>query len=216
MSFLLISPPVTKPGEPPAGLAKLSSALAHHGIACRLLDANLEGLLHLMGQSGAAADTWSRRALKHLPASLAALRTRATVKSFDGYTRAVSDTNRVLAVASRCYGARVSLADYHDARLSPVRSADLLQAAGHPEQNAFYTYFSSRLSGLLDAESFSVIGLSLNFLSQALTTFAMIGFLRRQRCRVKLVLGGGLITSWMRRPGFKNPFAGLVDLLIDG
>jgi radical SAM superfamily enzyme YgiQ (UPF0313 family) len=44
----------------------------------------------------------------------------------------------------------------------------------------------------------------------------MIGFLRQAFPGVKLVLGGGLVTSWMRRPHWKNPFNGLVDHLVVG
>jgi radical SAM superfamily enzyme YgiQ (UPF0313 family) len=56
----------------------------------------------------------------------------------------------------------------------------------------------------------------MNYLSQALSTFAMIGFLRRECPGVKLILGGGLVTSWMRRPHWQNPFEGLVDHLVAG
>jgi radical SAM superfamily enzyme YgiQ (UPF0313 family) len=44
----------------------------------------------------------------------------------------------------------------------------------------------------------------------------MIGFLRRECPRVKLILGGGLVTSWMRRPHWQNPFKDLVDHLVAG
>jgi radical SAM superfamily enzyme YgiQ (UPF0313 family) len=44
----------------------------------------------------------------------------------------------------------------------------------------------------------------------------MAGFLRREWPEVKLVLGGGLVTSWMRRPGWQDPFKGLVDHLVAG
>jgi len=44
----------------------------------------------------------------------------------------------------------------------------------------------------------------------------MVGFLRREWPGIKLVLGGGLVTSWMRRPHWKNPFNGLVDHLVPG
>jgi radical SAM superfamily enzyme YgiQ (UPF0313 family) len=44
----------------------------------------------------------------------------------------------------------------------------------------------------------------------------MLGFLRSEYPEVKLVLGGGLVTSWMSRPDWRNPFAGLVDNLIEG
>jgi radical SAM superfamily enzyme YgiQ (UPF0313 family) len=44
----------------------------------------------------------------------------------------------------------------------------------------------------------------------------MIGFLKQEWTGVKLVLGGGLVTSWMRRPHWQNPFKGLVDHLVAG
>ncbi len=60
------------------------------------------------------------------------------------------------------------------------------------------------------------MGISLNYLSQALSTFAIVGFLRSKFPKVAIVLGGGLVTSWMRRPGWKDPFLGLVDHLVAG
>ncbi|HEY6009688.1 MAG TPA: radical SAM protein [Geobacteraceae bacterium] len=212
--MLLIHPPVAKPSEPPAGIARLAGALRAHGIPCRLLDANLEGLLWLLGEPPAAADTWTLRAAKHRAAHLAALRDSATYRSPDRYRRAVSDLNRLLAVASRPSGATVGLADYGHRRLSPLRSADLLAAAAHPETNPFHPWFAQRLPQLLDG--IRTVGLSLTYLSQALTTFAMIGFLRRRHPGLTIVLGGGLVTSWLARPGWHNPFAGLVDQLVAG
>jgi hypothetical protein len=44
----------------------------------------------------------------------------------------------------------------------------------------------------------------------------MVGWLRRHHPHVHIVMGGGLITSWRQIPGLVNPFAGLVDDLIEG
>jgi radical SAM superfamily enzyme YgiQ (UPF0313 family) len=44
----------------------------------------------------------------------------------------------------------------------------------------------------------------------------MIGFLRREFPKIRIVIGGGLVTSWIRRPDWKTPFKGLVDELIAG
>jgi radical SAM superfamily enzyme YgiQ (UPF0313 family) len=44
----------------------------------------------------------------------------------------------------------------------------------------------------------------------------MIGFLRREYPRVKIILGGSLVTSWMTNPQWQNPFSGLVDELVSG
>jgi hypothetical protein len=214
--MLLIHPPVTKPGEPPAGIARLAGALAAHRIPSTLLDANLEGLLYLLGQPFAADDPWSRRASRHRDSNVAALRAPATYGSRGRYGRAVRDLNRVLARASERSGALVSLADYHDASLSPLRSADLLAAAEQPERNPFHPYFSKRLPEVLGKGPGRVIGISLNYLSQALTAFAMIGFIRKAVPGLTLVLGGSLVTSWMKRPGWNDPFAGLVDHCIAG
>ena len=218
--ILLIHPPAAKACETPGGPARLAGSLRRHGVACRVWDANLEGQLRLMeeGRSGAeaATDTWTRRAAKHLAENLAALRSRELYRNPDRYRRAVTDLNRLLAAAARPYGVRLSLADYEDERLSPVQSADLLQAAAAPEANPFYPWFRGRLPEILTETPVLHVGFSLNYLSQALTTFAMIGFLRRAFPEVRIVLGGGLVTSWIRRPDWKTPFMGLVDELIAG
>ena len=46
--MLLIHPPVSKPCEPPAGIARLAGALREHGVSCTLIDANVEGLYFLL------------------------------------------------------------------------------------------------------------------------------------------------------------------------
>ncbi len=211
--MLLIFPPVAKPSEPPAGIAKLAGALRAHGLPCRLLDANIEGLLFLLNRFYAPRDTWTRRAVRQGKNNLTALRDLRTYRSLDRYSRAVSDLSRVLEQAGRDRGIIAGLADYQDEALSPVRSRDLLTAAEHPERSVFHPYFQERLPKVMDA---GTVGISLNYLSQALTAFAMIGFLKKEYPGVKVVLGGGLVTSWVRRPGWRDPFAGLVDHTVAG
>ncbi len=216
--MILIHPPVVKPSEPPAGLAALSGALGAYGLSHTLLDANLEAVLWLLqgASSRPTDDTWTRRALLHLPANLAFLRDWQGYATTARYRKAVSEVNRVLE-KSAPQGAHVSLADYGHDRLIPVKSGDLLHAAGHPEENAFYPYFSARIEALLeDGETHSVIGFSLNYLSQALCAFSMIGFLRLRYPHLRIVLGGGLVTSWMSNAAWNNPFEGLVDHLVSG
>ena len=234
--MLLIFPPVAKPCEPPAGIAKLAGALNAHGVSCEIFDANLEGMLHLLRLPNAASDTWTRRAVKHCSSNIEALRNPDTYRCFDRYSRAVKDVNRVLEASGERYRAAPGLADYRHQALSPVRSADLIHAAAYPEQNPFFPWFSRRLSEFFDGSavqrqgreeklyepahdavsSRGFIGLSLNYLSQALCTFAMIGHIRKTFPECKIVLGGGLVSSWMKNPGWNNPFKGLVDHLIAG
>ncbi|WP_310599608.1 radical SAM protein [Desulfobulbus sp.] len=216
-SILLIHPPVAKPGEPPPGIAALAGCLRRHGIACAQLDANLEGLLFLLDQEPPAADdAWSKRALRHRHANLTALRSPELYRNVDRYQRAVRDLNRALELLARKRPTiHVSLGNYQD-EFDPLASDQLLQAAAHCRRSPFFPWMEARLPPLLEALAPEWIGLSLCYLSQAVCTFALLGFLRDRYPAIKLVLGGGLLSSWMGRPGWNEPFAGLVDRCIQG
>jgi Radical SAM superfamily len=216
--ILLIYPPVAKPSEPPAGIARLSGLLARHGVEHSLLDANLEGLLYLLGRpvpSETVSDVWSRRALRNRGSNLASLREPGLYDNIDRYRRVVKDISRVLDKVSPS-AVSVGLVNYDDRGLSPVNSADLLTAAERPEMNPFYPNFRARLKELFLKDEFQTVGISLNYLSQALSAFSMMGFIRREFPGVKIILGGGLVTSWMKNPEWENPFGGLVDSLVAG
>ncbi|MEA2116005.1 MAG: radical SAM protein, partial [Thermodesulfobacteriota bacterium] len=215
--MLLISPPLVKPCEPPAGIARLAGSLQAAGKKCTIVDASIEGLYFLLrnGQPS-PEDTWSRRALRHLDENLKGLRDPALYTNFSRYQRAVLDVNRVLEQIGKSYRLTLQLANYQDAMLSPLKSADLLQSADSPQANIFFPYFETRLEELLAKTNPSMVGFSLNYLSQALTTFAMIGFLKNRYPALPVVVGGGLITSWIRNPRWKNPFAALIDHLVAG
>lgn len=216
--ILLVHPPVAKPCEPPAGIARLSGALVKHGVEHRLLDANIEGLLHLLKMPlprQNAADTWTRRAFRNREHNLFNMRDAGLYRNLDRYRKTVRDISRVLSEISPP-GTTVGLANYGHDTLSPIKSEDLLTAAERPELDPFYPYFRSRLEGIFSSKEPPVVGISLNFLSQALSAFAMIGFIKRELPRSKLILGGGLVTSWLKKPEWKNPFTGLVDHLVSG
>ncbi|MDQ5988551.1 MAG: hypothetical protein CSYNP_04311 [Syntrophus sp. SKADARSKE-3] len=218
-SIVLVNPPVVRPCEPPAGIALLAGALGQHGIPFRLVDFNREGMLHLLERAPSmaeGADTWTKRALKHRASHLSLLRSGEGYRAIDRYRRAVTDLNRVVEYASRPFGVTAALANYQDPQLSPLRSADLLTAAERPAANAFYPHFHGRLSRIVEEDPPAAIGFSLNYLSQALSTFAMAGFIKRTYPAVKVILGGSLVTSWMRRPDWRSPFGGLIDEMIAG
>ena len=218
--ILLIHPPVVKPCEPPAGIGKLCGVLRGEGVPVSVLDANLEGLLWLLGTSAAAEsppeDRWTARARRNYSSHLDTLRNFSSFRHLSRYRRAVSDLERLLEKADGTGAARIGLGNFRHPVLLPVRSGDLLLAAERPEENPFFPWFGKRLGECLEREAPSFVGFSLNYLSQALTTFAMIGFVRKTHPGVTVVLGGGLVTSWMSRPGWKNPFAGLADHVIAG
>lgn len=214
--MLLINPPVAKPGEAPAGIGRLSGALRAHGITHQLLDASLEGLLFLLREPQAAPDTWTRRAWKNREAHLLSLKHPETYCSPDKYRRAVLDLERVLAKASAKTGAVVGLANYHDTKLTPHKSDDLLLAAEKFRESPFYPYFEQRLATVIHDGGHDLVGVSLNYLSQALPAFSMIGFIKQCFPRVRIILGGGLVTSWMRGIGRNDLFGDLVDKMVAG
>jgi hypothetical protein len=215
-SILLIHPPVAKPSEPPAGVARLAGALRAAGIDCRVYDASLEGLLDLVDRPVDAADTWSRRAFKNRETHLAALRSPALYANQDRYRRAVMDVNRLVGLAGAAAGVRIALADYAHPALAPVRSGDLVMAAATFAENPFFPACSRTLIRLFEEQTPDIVGLSVNFMSQALCALAMIGYIRQQLPQTRIVLGGGLVTSWRAIPGLSNPFRGLVDELVAG
>ena len=73
-----------------------------------------------------------------------------------------------------------------------------------------------RIEALVEKNAPDAVGLSLNYLSQAFGAFALLGFVRDRFPGIATVLGGGLVTSWLRRTGGRNPFAGLVDHCVSG
>lgn len=216
MSVLLLHPPVTRPSEPPGGLARLAGWLSRRDVPWAMADLNIEGQLWLLQRPLAAADTWSRRSLRHRNHYLHLLRNPEGYADLAAYKTAVGGLNRVLQLASGATGGRASLGDFSHDRLSPHASTHLLQAADEFTDNVFYPFFSQRLAALLTEHSPRWIGLSLNFLSQALTTFAIIGWLRQHAPATGILLGGGLVSSWAGRPGWRNPFTGRVDHLVCG
>jgi hypothetical protein len=213
---ILIHPPVAKPSEPPAGVTRLAGALRAHGIDHTVIDANFEGLLDLARRQRNRQDTWSHRAYRHLESHLAALRSIESYRHPDRYRRAVSDINRILDLAGEENAIRVGLANYVDAQLSPVRSNDLVRAAEMPQRNPFYDYYRQQLVPRIAAALPKVVGISINFLSQALCAFALIGMLRSALSHTRIVIGGGLVTSWLQRPEMAQRFAGLVDRMVAG
>jgi hypothetical protein len=211
---------VAKACEPPGGIARLAGCLKEHGVGCTVWDANLEGQLSLLADaarlSGRNTDTWTDRARRRLPDHLAALRGSKLYGNADRYRRCVNDVNRLLAWKGSEAGVSITLADYQDSRLSPLRSEDLLRAAREYESNPFMPKLAGRMEALVEEHAPDAVGVSLNYLSQALISFALIGFIRDRFPRTATVLGGGLVTSWLGRTGGRNPFEGLVDHCVAG
>lgn len=214
--IILIHPPAAKCSELPAGIASLAGCLRANSIAHEIIDANLEGILFLLHQTPrTTSDSWTRRAIKHRDRNLTALKSIVTYQNQSRYERAVTDVNRLLDATGRPFNVHLSLADYQDKRISPARRADLIAAAEKPQDNPFFLYFQNRLLRALENHP-DWIGFSVNYLSQALCAFAMIGFLRKIYPAQKIILGGSLVTSWLKLGTDRLIFNGLVDEIVEG
>lgn len=214
--MLLLHPPQAKPGEPPAGLPLLAGALRGAGQPCTVCDLNIEALHFLIEQETVEHDTWSRRAAKNRHRNLAALCDPACYSKPDRYRRAVADINRLLENRGKEKGLNLSLGNYQDQRLSPQKRGDLLEAARRHSDNIYHPLFSRRIDDLISATRPASVGISLNFLSQALCAFAIAGYLRKRYPDRQIILGGGLVTTWLRNLGGRNPFTGLIDQMVAG
>lgn len=216
--MLLIFPPLAKACEPPAGITRLAGFLRGNNQECHLWDANLEGQLYLLSLQQTPKDSWSKRASKNIQTNLDGLRGQQLYTNNDRYQRAVRDINRALSKSCPTFDGTITIADYQDSKLSPHQSDDLLKAAKEYNTNVFFPFFQKRIPALLADENSNDqwIGISLNYLSQALPTFALAGYLRQKYPSHKIVIGGGLVTSWLRSPGWINPFSDIFDLMIAG
>ncbi len=214
--MFLIFPPVAKPCEPPAGVALLSAALKEQGMACKVYDANADGLFYLIRSVKTAQDSWTARALKHREQIISDLKDPGLYRNMDRYHQRVYDLNHLLGVSVDQSRFRVTLSDYSDNQLSSVDSKDLLKSASEHRENPFYPFFEDSLRQKIEAWDSPFIGISLCYLNQALVSFALAGWIRKEFAEKRIIMGGGLISSWSRRPGFGNPFSGLVDTIVQG
>ncbi len=214
--MLLIFPPVAKPCEPPAGVSLLSSALKEQGLPCAVYDANIEGLLYLINSDIKAIDSWSKRALKNREKIINDLKNLKLYDNMDRYHQRVYDLNKLLSISVDYKRFRITLSDYSDSKLSSVDSRSLLKSAKTYGENPFYGFFEDKIREQIQDSDAQYIGISLCYLNQALVSFALAGWIKDNFTGKKIVMGGGLISSWMSRPDYKNPFQNLIDHMIKG
>ncbi len=198
--ILLIQPPALKAAEPPLALAVLLAHLQKVGIRATAIDANLDAYLYLLDgerlrdKAGTCAETSLKRALNHRDDALQTLRSGAG-QNFARYNTAVRYLNRLLAVWNT-ESEKITLGDYQHSGLSPFAPQDLDSLARGEVHTLFHDYFTEKLLPQLKSSGAGIVGLSINYLHQALPAFELAGLIRAALPDVLLVAGGGLITSW--------------------
>ncbi|MCX7023012.1 MAG: radical SAM protein [Spirochaetes bacterium] len=216
--MFLVYPPAARTTEPPLGIARLAGFLRAAGRQVRCIDLCREGIDWLLRADIRADDTPTRLALRRRERDLALIRDPAAYASPDRVKRAILGLNESLAAAAGNRGVEAGLADYRDRARSPLRRADLVSAAANFEDNVFYPLFRSRIAEELAAFPTDTIGISVNYLSQALCAFALAGFVKAAFPGTRVILGGGLVSSWTAQGSLRadERFGGLVDAILPG
>ncbi len=180
---------------------------------------NYEAILYILKEDRPIPeipDRWTLRSHRNRERNFAFLRHMQGYARIDRYGKAVREIDRLLEIASKPFGARLSLCDYSEDSRSPLKSKDLIDAFQNPETSLFYPYFSARLTELLEGRRYNCAGISISFQSQALPAFTLAGCLKQIDPTLKIILGGSLITSWMKSPFWKDRFSGIIDSCIAG
>ena len=214
--MLLIHPPQVRNCEPPIALSRLAGALKAAGEPVTMVDGALEGYLWLCDQEAGDPENPQARRVRRKKESILDL-SRST-RSLDAYKKQIYDI-KLLAATSRPVmkaGVQISPADYQDPRLSPLKSKDILYSWHYPEKNLFYDWFTKRLAPLLNEGKNPYVGISIGYLSQALTAMAICGYIKKEYPAVRIQLGGGLINSWVKGPSRTDFLKRLADEIIAG
>ncbi len=205
--MLFIYPPISKPCEPPAGIARLAGAMRHHQLSCRLIDANIEAIRYLLSITHAEKS-------KHI---IRDLKEPLLYQQFPHqYKNAVRSANELLKEHGRTYDATLTLKNVRLKNQSPVRKQDLIRAYNEPQRNPFYPYFKAILLPRIEPHAHGVIAISIIYLSQALTAFSLIGLIKKHMPQCRVVIGGGLVSTWMSHPNWNDPFDHIVDVTVAG
>jgi hypothetical protein len=184
MDFLVLSPPVSTPAEPPSGAFMLAAGLAGHGYETGLLDLSLE-LYHKALRDPSIPGPSTLRSLKYL------------LTASEGYDpqRHRSETGvlhkKLTGFSTRFPGWRLTLMDIdfpggvHD----PVAIAALFERGASPFTDLWQEVLSPVLSRLKPGK----VLVSLAYLSQLPGAIDLVRFLKSRG--VHAVVGGSLPTS---------------------
>jgi len=200
---LLLQPPALIPSEPPLSLAILYSALHKAQISTYVLDANLDAYLYLLDAkrltklAGENPKTSIHRALKHRQQSLDRLQLSPDKLSFPHYSTAVRYLNLLLSLWTKNNsGERLTLGDYQHKGYSVFNPEDLKLFAEGTVQTLFHPFFQDQLLRQIEVHCPRKVAISINYLHQVFPAFELAGMLRQQFPKMKLLVGGGLISSW--------------------
>jgi radical SAM superfamily enzyme YgiQ (UPF0313 family) len=185
----LIWPPAYYPWQVAPGLAYLAGYLESHGIAVRVVDANVQALERVLSDACAERE--------RVRAALGALRDRRSVLSWQRYQHAMRFLGELARSVSQERPEEIRF-ERNSFRYYPsfeLRSrAGLLAAAEASDQHLFSPYFRDTLIPELRRSKHTVIGISASDLHQLLPATVLAATLRHElqsECP-RLVFGGNV------------------------
>lgn len=212
--MLLIYPPAVRSCEPPLGIARIANLLnanrrktlcldlcnaAYHWLFEKIRNRNPQG-------SGPSY-------LKRIDKNIEKLTSLNVYLKIDNYKKAVIELNKSLSWSLCGKNADISFTNYSAKELSPVRMEDLITSARQYKNNCFHPLFKSRIEEAFKKHNTDITGISINYLSQALNAFSVIGFIKNRFPDKKIIIGGGLVSSWVNQNIVSQDenFGGYVD-----
>lgn len=197
-SILLIYPPFTAPSAPPLGIASLASSLREGGAEVHLLDLNVEAYDRLLSPDFPTPqdrDTFSERSLRTLTMGVSNLRGCGPSAGFKRYKEIISHLQRALWLRSEgAGGPKVTLGDFSHPSLSPLKTGDLKLMASMRDLGHLKSWMETRLETTINEARPDYMGISVQFLSQALPGMAIAGMVRELLPHTKITTGGGLVS----------------------
>ncbi len=184
MDFLVLSPPVCTPAEPPSGAFLLAAGLAGHGFDTGLFDLSL-AFFHRVLEDPRIPGPSTLSACTYL------------LNANDGYRpmRHRSEVGilhkRLKGFSNRYPGWRLTLMDI--AFPGRLHNPAMIQALLEREESPFTNFFEEVLSPVLARHRPRKVLVSLAYLSQLVAAIDLVRFLKNQG--VEVVVGGSLPTS---------------------
>ncbi len=203
VSVLLLQPPALKPAAPPLGLAVLCGYLRRRQVTVRAVDANLAAYRYLLREETLAAAAPAqpgarlKRALRRAENAWHQLSSPAVLSSFPRYQSAVEHLNVALGIYRGLSGQeRLTLGDYRHGTVPEFDPVGLRRMSAGSSPTLFREFFERELLPKKVVREADLIALSINYRHQLLPAFELAGLLRRALPGLRLVAGGGMLTSW--------------------
>ena len=204
MDFLVVSPPICPPSEPPSGAFTLAAGLCGHGYEAGLLDLSAQFFASTLEQEPSAPKspessrkTKDKEATKPQTDSPVSTAIRYLKESTDGFDpmshrSALGVLHNYLKGLSQVHpGWRFTLMDI----TPPCRIHDIRGLEAHLSKNPhpFQELFEGPLMNTIDRHRPRRVLISLAYLSQLPATIAMVMFLKKHA--IESIIGGSLPNS---------------------